>query len=255
MLHRANLRLCHVVAARAQSHCLHSYSTEASTNKSLSPPKHLIQHDLRPRIAKWYNKAYIWIYGDSIKKYHLLNTCIKIYDTCLKEVAFAEFFSKLKLPDTMQSWFLIMQLHMWLCLVRFKQEEENGKIITQELISLFWKDVEYRMKQLGSVGTVQVKKTLYKMGTQFIGLTLAYDEGIMSTDALLASAVWRNFFKSDPECVLHVDTVVEYIRRQARHTETWTPLNIIKGQINWLSFDPLDIKPKYSIVQTRATAN
>ena len=251
-----SLKLCYTVtASRAQTPCLHSYSTEPVDNKSLSPPKHLIQHDLRPRIAKWYNRAYLWVYADSVKKYQLQNTCIKIYDTCLKEIEFGEFFSKLKLPDTLQSWFLIMQLHMWMCMVRFKQEEENGKLINHELISLFWKDVEYRMRELGSVGTMQVKKTLYRMGTQFIGLILAYDEGMMSTDSLLASAVWRNFFKSDPECVLRVDTVVGYIRRQAHNTEKWTSLNILKGQISWLPFDALNIKPKYSFVQARATAN
>ena len=255
MLRKTNLLLCYMAYRGAQYPCLHSYSTEPSSNKSLSAPKHLIPHDLRPRVARWYNRAYLWIYGDSIQKYQLQNTCIKIYDTCLKEIEFDEFFSNLKLPDTMQSWFLIMQLHMWLCLVRFKQEEENGKLITQELTSIFWKDLEYRMRELGSMGTVQLKKTLYKMGTQFIGLILAYDEGIMSTDSLLASAVWRNFFKSDPECVLHVDTMVEYIRRQARHTETWTPLNIIKGQISWLPYDVLNIKPKYSIVQARAKSS
>ncbi|KAI6660547.1 Centromere-associated protein E-like isoform X1 [Oopsacas minuta] len=243
MLRRANISLVNILngSRNVTSHFPY-YSTEpepATTNKSLSPPKHLIPHDLRPRIAKWYNKAYLWVYGESMKQYQLENTCIRIYDVCLKEVEFGEFFSQLKLPDTLQSWFLIMQIHMWLCLVRFKQEEENGKLINNGLISLFWKDVEYRMRELGDLSSMQVKKTLYMMGTQFLGLIMAYDEGIMSTDSILASAVWRNFFKSDPECVLHVEALVQYIRRQARHTESWSSLKIIKGEISWLPYDPL----------------
>ena len=255
MLHRVSFRTVNLLnASRAVTACF-PYSTEPAADKSLSPPKHLIPHDLRPRIAKWYNKAYLWVYGENLKKYQLENTCIRIYDTCLKEIEFSEFFSQLRLPDTLQSWFLVMQVHMWLCLVRIKQEEENGKLINNGLISIFWKDVEYKMKELGEIGSTQIKKTLYNMGTQFIGLVLAYDEGIMSTDSILASAVWRNFFKSDPECVLRVETLVEYIRRQARHTESWSSLKIIKGEISWLPLDAMKIKPRYSSMQTSRAAN
>ena len=222
------------------------FSTDTQIPKSITPPKHLIPHDLRPRIAKWYNKAYLWIYGDTVKKYNLENTCIKMYDICLKEVDYAKFFTVFRLPDTLQSWFFIIQLHLWLCIVRFKQEGENGKLLTKVLITLFWKDVEYRVKMLGGIGTIGQKKSVYELGTQFLGLTLAYDEGIMSTDAKLASAVWRNFFKSDPECVLLVDMLVEYIRRQAQHTESWTPVKVLKGEISWLPFSPTDVRPRRS---------
>lgn len=32
-----------------------------------------------------------------------------------------EFYRRCGLPDTMQSWFLVTQLHLWMCLVRLKQ--------------------------------------------------------------------------------------------------------------------------------------
>lgn len=34
---------------------------------------------------------------------------------------------------------------------------------------------------------------------QWRGLLLAYDEGLIKGDAVLASAIWRNLFKGDPE--------------------------------------------------------
>ena len=53
------------------------------------------------------------------------------------------------MPDSFQSWFLIAQLHVWLCMARLKREEEDGKFLIRQIVSFFWKDVEERMKVLG----------------------------------------------------------------------------------------------------------
>ena len=52
------------------------------------------------------------------------------------------------LPDTFQSWFLVSQLHVWLCLVRLKREKE-GKHMLKEVVNTFWFDVDHRMQELG----------------------------------------------------------------------------------------------------------
>ena len=37
------------------------------------------------------------------------------------------------------------------------------------------------------------------MFVQWRGLIIAYDEGVYKSDAILASAVWRNLYKGDPD--------------------------------------------------------
>ena len=53
------------------------------------------------------------------------------------------------LPDSFQSWFLVAQLHVWLCLVRLKREGKDGEFVIRQFVQFFWKDVEERMRVLG----------------------------------------------------------------------------------------------------------
>ena len=53
------------------------------------------------------------------------------------------------MPDTFHSWFLIAELHLWLCMVRLAREDNDGKYIIKEMGELFWRDVEERMKLVG----------------------------------------------------------------------------------------------------------
>ena len=53
------------------------------------------------------------------------------------------------MPDTFQSWFLVAHLHVWLCLVRLKREGRDGELVIQNVVSIFWYDVQQRMQVLG----------------------------------------------------------------------------------------------------------
>ena len=53
------------------------------------------------------------------------------------------------MPDSFQSWFLVAQLHVWLCLVRLKREGRDGEFVIQNVVSTFWYDVQQRMQVLG----------------------------------------------------------------------------------------------------------
>ena len=105
----------------------------------------------------------------------LTRSAHSIYAQCVDEVDYESFFKGIKfkmifwfvlmlelwamfilvpilvcaMPDTFQSWFIVAQLHIWLCLVRLKREDENGKFITHHLVKFFWKDVQERLNLLG----------------------------------------------------------------------------------------------------------
>eukprot|EP00049_Salpingoeca_infusionum_P012275 m.223575 g.223575 ORF g.223575 m.223575 type:complete len:167 (+) comp15140_c1_seq11:303-803(+) len=72
----------------------------------------------------------------------------KLYGTCC-EPALSPYINRVcNLPDTFQSWFLVTQLHVWLCLVRLKQEGKDGRAMYRQLVEYFWHDVEFRMKSM-----------------------------------------------------------------------------------------------------------
>ena len=53
------------------------------------------------------------------------------------------------MPDSFQSWFLSAHLNVWLCMVRLKREGKDGNYLTKQIVSMFWYDVEQRIKELG----------------------------------------------------------------------------------------------------------
>lgn len=79
----------------------------------------------------------------------LINSAQKTYHLCTEEAMRCGLQEHCKLPDTFQSWFLLTHLHLWMCMVRAKQEHKEGHYVCQQMVSMFWYDVEHRMKLLG----------------------------------------------------------------------------------------------------------
>jgi cytochrome b pre-mRNA-processing protein 3 len=52
------------------------------------------------------------------------------------------------------------------------------------------------------------------LGDQFQAAILTYDEGILSDDRVLASALWRRFFEKDCKDARTLEIMVRYVRRQ-----------------------------------------
>lgn len=52
------------------------------------------------------------------------------------------------------------------------------------------------------------------LGDQFQAALVAYDEGLLSNDKVLASALWRRFFDRSCDKPERLETMVKYIRQQ-----------------------------------------
>jgi cytochrome b pre-mRNA-processing protein 3 len=100
------------------------------------------------------------------------------------------------LPPSFQTWFSITTLHVWLLSVRFRSlPPPLGRTYIQELINHFFIDVELRIR--GPYAVTQgrlIKGYMKDMLEQYHGSCAAYDEGLISSDPVLAAAVWRNVF-------------------------------------------------------------
>lgn len=63
------------------------------------------------------------------------------------------------------------------------------------MVNHFFIDAEYRMQTDYEIKQSRyIKNTLKTMLAQYHGSTLAYDEGLVGSDAVLAAAIWRNVF-------------------------------------------------------------
>lgn len=53
------------------------------------------------------------------------------------------------MPDTFFSWFLVTELHVWMLMVRFMAEGEEGKLVISKVVEAMWHDVLLRAELLG----------------------------------------------------------------------------------------------------------
>lgn len=82
------------------------------------------------------------------------------------------------------------------------------------------------------------KSSLKELTQEFYGLILAYDEGLLSHDRVLAASLWRNMFLDKKNTdASNLANFVDYVRRQILHLDNIeTEKLLTTGYIEWLPF-------------------
>ncbi|PNP38603.1 hypothetical protein TGAMA5MH_09474 [Trichoderma gamsii] len=105
-----------------------------------------------------------------------------------------------KLSPTFSTWSHVTMLHLYLINARIRMLERDAyRSWQQQLIDHFFFECEKKMHIDHNITSSALRQRYLKdIFVQWRGLLLAYDEGLIKGDAVLASAVWRNLFKGDP---------------------------------------------------------
>ncbi|XP_046374684.2 ubiquinol-cytochrome-c reductase complex assembly factor 1-like [Haliotis rufescens] len=144
-----------------------------------------------------------------------------MYTCCQAQVDLEQMFRDLNLPDTFNSWFLVTELHVWMCMVRLAVLDKEGRVVRNSLVEAMWADVDRRSKQLGNAASLTARKEGIKdLGGAFYAALFSYDEGILGDDRELAGAVWRILFEREQDKEAHqLALMVEYVRKQVHHMD------------------------------------
>ncbi|KAG7663883.1 CBP3 [[Candida] subhashii] len=130
----------------------------------------------------------------------------------------AKFYYKtLRLPTSFAQQTQITFLHYWMLSVRMRAMPfKYGKLYQQRLVDRIFKDMELRMSsELGISSNRVIEGNLKDFHAQLIGSVLGYDEGLVTDDATLAAALWRNVFNGNPNVDMrHVEALLAYVRSQ-----------------------------------------
>ncbi|XP_076437873.1 ubiquinol-cytochrome-c reductase complex assembly factor 1-like [Babylonia areolata] len=169
----------------------------------------------------------------------------RMHICCTEMIDHQQFFKEFDLPDTFNSWFLVTNLHVWLCMVRLAGLGKDGRVLRNCLVKAMWEDVEARSKQLGEAASLTARKEgIRQLVDVFHASLFAYDEGLLGDDKTLAGAVWRVFFEMrhdvDPA---HLELVVAYVRKQVAHIDQQDEAAILgRGFVSFLPIrgDALD---------------
>lgn len=182
--------------------------------------------------------------GFYFKNTILLKSAKTLYECCVEGLTYEDFYEACHMPDTFQSWFLVNQLHVWMCLVRLKVEGKDGRFVYRKLVEIMWQDVEERMKVMGVDDSSVRRESLRELVENFYGLIFAYDEGLLSHDRVLAAALWRNMFHDKQHTdAIKLAEMVDYVRRQVCHLDRLDSKQLLEtGEICWLPLKKKEVK-------------
>ncbi|OAA48283.1 Ubiquinol-cytochrome C chaperone [Beauveria brongniartii RCEF 3172] len=107
----------------------------------------------------------------------------------------------LGLQPSFSTWSHVTMLHLYLINARLRCfDRDEYRNWSQQMIDHFFFECEKKMHLDHNITSSALRQRYLKdIFVQWRGLLLAYDEGLVKGDAILASAVWRNLFKGDPE--------------------------------------------------------
>lgn len=178
------------------------------------------------RIPKPVRKAAAWLgprlgYGSDAVRSSIISR--ELYYECLQQgtndgntEARDFFYIDCALMPTLQSWFQITALHVWMLMARMRSlPGEKSKPYEQELVNVFFEDCSNRMRYVLRISNARVISTYMKdLHSQFRGMCFAYDEMVAKADdKVLASALWRNLLGGRPDVDFDaLASLVEYVR-------------------------------------------
>ncbi|KAJ0108606.1 ubiquinol cytochrome-c reductase assembly protein Cbp3 [Diaporthe amygdali] len=123
------------------------------------------------------------------------------------------------LPPTFSTWSQVTMLHLYLIVVRLRCLEKNAWQAWQnQLVNHFFHNAEDVMEVNHGMSSRMIRQRhLQNLFQTWRGVILAYDEGLVKGDAVMASAVWRNIFKADENVDMrHVAAIVSWMRSVSR---------------------------------------
>ncbi|KAK3322508.1 ubiquinol-cytochrome C chaperone-domain-containing protein [Apodospora peruviana] len=102
------------------------------------------------------------------------------------------------LPPTFSTWSHVTMLHMYLLVVRLRcMEKDTWQLWQNQLVDHFFHEAEVKMDMTHDLSSRTLRQRyLRDLFTQWRGVVMAYDEGLVKGDAVMAAAVWRNVFKA-----------------------------------------------------------
>lgn len=126
--------------------------------------------------------------------------------------------SEFKLPPTFSTWSQVTMLHLYLVVVRLRCLEKDAWQAWQtQLVNHFFQHAEDLMEVNHGMSRMIRSRHLNALFQTWRGVILAYDEGLVKGDAVMAAAVWRNVFRSSEDVDMrHVAAIVMWMRMTLR---------------------------------------
>jgi cytochrome b pre-mRNA-processing protein 3 len=118
-----------------------------------------------------------------------------IYGMIVAQAREPVFYQALGVPDTVNSRFDMVVLHLWMVLRQMNRAGDHAGL-AQLLFDRFCSDMDHNLRELGT-GDLAVPRRMREFGQAFYGRTAAYDLALAGGEGALAEALCRNIFNGE----------------------------------------------------------
>ncbi|KAH3942523.1 hypothetical protein HBI25_155710 [Parastagonospora nodorum] len=142
-------------------------------------------------------------------------------------------YETLGLQPNFSNWAQITFIHMWMLQVRFRMfPETHAPVWIQHLTNHAFYAAEDRLVVWHKFNANSLRqKSLKDMFSQWRGVLLSYDEGLVKGDAILAAALWRNLLGSREDVDFEqLAQIVAYMRRELKRLDSASDDEVANGQ-------------------------
>lgn len=139
----------------------------------------------------------------------------------------------LGLKPTFSNWAQITFIHMWMLQVRFRMlPQSHSSVWIQHLTNQAFWSAEDRLVIWHKFNANSLRqKQLKDMFAQWRAVLLAYDEGLVKGDAMLAAALWRNLMGGREDVDFEkLAQIVGYMRRELKRLDDASHDDVVSGQ-------------------------
>jgi cytochrome b pre-mRNA-processing protein 3 len=138
------------------------------------------------------------------------------------------FYADWGVPDTVTGRFDMISLHLALLLRRLKADESAAPF-GQQLVNLFFSDMDRSLREMG-VGDLSVPKKMRKMGELFYGTVAALDDGLSATEpGKLEAMLVKNIYSGTDNA--GATPLADYLRAEAQALEQRQVATLVTGQL------------------------
>lgn len=159
----------------------------------------------------------------------------RLYQSILTASRQPDLYLEFELPDSLDSRFDMLCLHVSLVMMRLRLlPEEVHKPLNQELFDRFFADMDFTLREMG-VGDLGVGKRVRKMSEAFMGRLTAYSEALTKDDSdALALALARNVRRAETCCEAD-KRMAAYVTDKNRQLTDISDQSLVSGKVDFVS--------------------
>ncbi|KAK3927642.1 Ubiquinol-cytochrome-c reductase complex assembly factor 1 [Frankliniella fusca] len=145
----------------------------------------------------------------------------------VEAVDWKQYFKVFQMKDTFHSWFLVIELHMWMLNVRGARENKEGDLLKKYSLEYMWETALKRAKKLESYAPSAISKGFDDLHDELVAAFLLYDYGLLTSDVELAGALWFRFFKENCDDPEKIELLLKHVRKQVQTSILFTSLTSV----------------------------